>query len=112
MNVKAQKPRTLYEACELARVYEERYEGHRTHARGAASNRTPATTSVVSPLKSGALPLNSRPLISNQGGAKPHTSATATGDLHKQNIRREGQEINVSFVKKLSSRDIIVGEDK
>lgn len=33
INVRAQKPRTLYEACELAKVYEERHERHKSAAR-------------------------------------------------------------------------------
>ncbi|XP_024196009.1 uncharacterized protein LOC112199191 [Rosa chinensis] len=39
VDVQAQKPRTLYEACELARVYETRNESHRSYARSSNQPR-------------------------------------------------------------------------
>lgn len=39
IDVKAQKPWTLYEACELAKMYEEKYERHKSNARMQISSR-------------------------------------------------------------------------
>ncbi|KAM5551624.1 hypothetical protein ABKV19_026461 [Rosa sericea] len=50
VDVQAQKPRSLYEACELARVYETRNEGHRHFAKVSNSHKSPggATPSSTS----------------------------------------------------------------
>lgn len=39
VDVKAQKLRVLYEACDLAKIYEKRHEGHKISARGVLPNR-------------------------------------------------------------------------
>ncbi|PRQ25670.1 putative succinate dehydrogenase (quinone) [Rosa chinensis] len=50
VDVQAQKPRSLYEACELARVYETRNEGHRNSLKGCHSHSThKATVTPYSP---------------------------------------------------------------
>lgn len=80
-DVRAQKPRTLYEACELARVYEERYEGHKAHARGAVNNRPLMVAANVSTPRSVTPISNPRSLISNQGGTRPSTSTNGNRRL-------------------------------
>lgn len=81
VDVRAQKPRTLYEACDLARVYEERYVGHRAHARGAVNNRPPMVGVNVSTPRSATPISNPRPLITNQGGTRPSTSTNGNRRL-------------------------------
>lgn len=81
VDVKAQKPRTLYDACELARVFEERYEGHRTHARGIVGNRTPIVHSSVAVPRVAVPTPSLRPLVSNQGGNRPSTSTNGNRRL-------------------------------
>lgn len=49
MDVKAQKPRTLYDACELAKLYEEKYEARRSSFRNQYQARGGSSSSPIAP---------------------------------------------------------------
>lgn len=93
VDVKAQKLRTLYDACELAKIYEERHEGHRFSTRSVSSSRNLSTPTANVSIPRAAIPLpNTRPLVSNTTTTRPHIGASTNANENRRLTQTEYQE--------------------
>ncbi|XP_024156291.1 uncharacterized protein LOC112164308 [Rosa chinensis] len=91
-DVKAQKPRTLYEACELAKVYEERELNLRSHSRGMFVHKASQATPRLGNMHTGPVgQLRNHPPAAQNRPPPPPVAANPAGG-HRRLTQAEYQE--------------------
>lgn len=99
MEVKAQKPRTPYDACELAKIYEEKHEARRSifrnqyQARGgsSSSSNVPRVNTSIAPTRAMLPPPVATPARVTGNGVNPATTNRRWSQAEYQDRRARNQ---------------------
>lgn len=90
-DVRAQKPRTLYDACELAKVYEEKYDRHKMTARNQGQFRNSSRNVTHLPSQRGFTPSSApstRPIVGNNSNS-PGNKMLSQLEYHERRARNQ-----------------------